>query len=114
MENAVPTKIGAGAVQHPDCLQDLRRRRRSARAVDNARSRSRKAGRSRRGLGIDRSDQTGGKELGKRIVARRSVQIAIEGKAIMGRKEKIAVSRQIEENVFIADPTVVKTWAQVK
>ncbi|SBV32737.1 protein of unknown function [uncultured Sphingopyxis sp.] len=32
----------------------------------------------------------------------------------MERKEKIAVSRQIEENVIASDPAMVKPWAQVK
>src|SRR3546814_6356582 len=89
LEKAVPTKLGTGTTLHPNCPQDLRRRRRAARAINKARSRMRKGGRYRRAF-VGRTYQTGGKEPGMHMIAWRFVQIAIEGSVQMGRAEEIA------------------------
>ena len=114
IENADPTKLRARTALHPDYSQDVRHRGSAERAINQAGSRKREGGRRQQIFGLDRPDQTGGKKLGERMVAWRSAQIAFEGKVKMGRKEEIAAGRQIEEDVIVTDPTMVKAWAQVR
>lgn len=114
IENTYPTKLGAHTALHPDYSQDARHRGSAERAINQAGSRKREGGRRQQIVGLDRPDQTGGKKLGERMVAWRSGQIAFEGKVKMGRKEKIAVGRQIEEDVIATHPTMVKAWAQIR